>query len=121
MKDQSQTLEGIFVYNKAMDIGSMVWEITGNWNYLARDTVGRQWIKSADSIAANIAEGYGRYFFKENRLFCYYSRGSLMESKCWLTKAFQRKLISQEEYLSLKKEQDILGRSLNNYINSIGK
>lgn len=29
-------------------------------------------IKAADSIGANIAEGYGRYAYKENIHFCYY-------------------------------------------------
>jgi four helix bundle protein len=49
-----------------------------------------QLIKAIDSVAANLSEGFGRYFYKENRQFCYYSRGSLFETKTWLRKAFNR-------------------------------
>lgn len=31
------------------------------------------------SIVANIAEGYGRYYFQERIRFCYFARGSLEE------------------------------------------
>lgn len=72
-----------------------------NWNFLAQDTIGKQMIRSSDSIAANIAEGYGRYFFKENRQFCFYSRGSILETKTWLKKAKNRNLITDEQYNNL--------------------
>jgi four helix bundle protein len=70
-------LEDLHVYQLAMDIGERVWEIVLDWNYFARDTIGKQLVKAADSVAANISEGWGRYYYKENRQFCYYSRGSL--------------------------------------------
>ena len=114
-------LEDIIVYQKALEIGRIVWNIVETWNYFHRDVIGKQWIKSADSIAANIAEGYGRYHYNENRLFCYYSRGSLMESKTWLIKAFERHLILEEKYLELQGMLDRLGVLLNRYIHSIGK
>ncbi|MBK8965600.1 MAG: four helix bundle protein [Saprospiraceae bacterium] len=43
----------------------IVWDLIVGWNSLAQKTVGEQFVRAADSIAANIAEGYGRYFFKE--------------------------------------------------------
>ena len=42
---------------------------------------GKQFTNAADSISSNIAEGYGRYFIKENINFCFYSRGSILETK----------------------------------------
>ncbi|MBK9014519.1 MAG: four helix bundle protein [Saprospiraceae bacterium] len=39
-----------------------------------------------------LANGYGRYFYGENRNFCFYARGSLYESKTWLIKAMERSL-----------------------------
>ena len=39
---------------------------TINWTYFKRDSIGKQVCRSSDSISANIAEGFGRYSFKEN-------------------------------------------------------
>lgn len=78
-------------------------------------------VKSADSVAANLSEGYGRFFYKETKQFCYYSRGSLFETKTWLTKAANRALITSEDFESFLNQINNIGVKLNNYINSIGK
>ena len=78
-------------------------------------------VRAADSVAANLSEGFGRFFYKENRQFCYYSRGSLFETKTWLTKAKNRKLILEDEYENIINEFEKIGKKLNSYINSIGK
>lgn len=85
-------LEDLKVYQLSMDIGEKVWILVGEWNYFSKDTVGKQLVKAVDSIAANLSEGFGRYFYKENRQFCYYSRGSLNETKTWLKKSHNRGL-----------------------------
>jgi len=74
------------VYQLAEAFGDEIWFVVHNWDYFAKDTVGKQMARSADSISANIAEGYGRYHYKENRNFCYFSRGSIIETKGWLKK-----------------------------------
>lgn len=73
-------LEELKVYQIALEIGDLVWDIVDQWNPFAKQTLGGQFVRSADSIAFNIAEGYGKYFYKENRNFCYYSRGSAKET-----------------------------------------
>ncbi len=52
------------VYKVAMEIGDKVWDIVDGWDFFNKDTLGKQFVK-ADSIALNIAEGYGRYFIKK--------------------------------------------------------
>ena len=116
----SLELEKIEVYQRAMAIGVKVHQHVIKWSYFYRITIGRQLIESTDSIAANNAEGYGRFFYKENRNFCYYARGSLSETKTWIHKANQRKIISDMEFAALIKELEILHFKLNIYINSIG-
>ncbi|MGZ4048574.1 MAG: four helix bundle protein [Bacteroidia bacterium] len=98
-----------------------IWNVVINWSFLAQDTVGKQVIRSSDSIAANIAEGYGRYFYKENRQFCFYSRGSILETKTWIKKAKNRSLINEEQYNNLFSKLELIHLKLNAYMKFIGK
>lgn len=74
-------LEELLVYQVAMEIGEEVWKIVDTWDTFPKNRIGGQFCEAADSIAANISEGYGRFHYKENKNFCFYARGSLMESK----------------------------------------
>ena len=114
-------LEEFRVYQAAMDLGEEVWSIVILWDFFAKDTIGKQLVRSADSIAANLSEGYGRYHYKEAKNFSYYSRGSLYETKTWLTKAFSRKLIGETEFNHMIEIIDLVSIKINKYINSIGK
>ena len=114
-------IEELRIYQLAMEMGEEVWGIVIKWNYFAKDTIGKQLVRATDSVAANLSEGFGRYHFKEAKNFGYYSRGSLYESKTWLTKAHNRKLITDEKFESFMNNIDTIGVKLNNYINSIGK
>ena len=42
-----------------------VWDIVVKWDWFAKTHVGRQFVEAADSISANIAEGFGRYHKKD--------------------------------------------------------
>ncbi len=114
-------LEEFKVYQLSMEIAEKIWVIVDGWNNFAKDTVGKQLVRAVDSVAANLSEGYGRYHFRENINFSYYSRGSLFETKTWLTKARNRKLLKTSDYLFLSQQIDDIGVRLNNYIKSIGK
>lgn len=114
-------LEELRIYNQADQISDEIWELVDSWTYFQKDTIDKQLVRSADSISANIAEGYGRYFYKENRNFCYYSRGSLLETKNWLAKSVRRGLISTEKHDPLSSKLDDLHKSLNAYIGAISK
>lgn len=114
-------LEELRVYQMAMEMGDEVWNIAIRWDYFSKDTIGKQLVRAADTIAANLSEGFGRYHFKEAKNFGYYSRGSLYETKTWLTKAHNRNFISNYEFENFMTNIDTIGIKLNNYINSIGK
>ncbi len=114
-------LEELQVYQLSMSIAEDIWDIVTKWDNFAKETIGKQLVKSADSVAANLSEGYGRFFYKESKQFCYYSRGSLFETKTWLTKAVNRGLIISDEFESFLYQVNNIGVKLNNYINSIGK
>src|SRR5687768_5004649 len=113
-------LEDFKAYNLAMELREEIWTIIVAWGYFEKDTVGKQFVKAVDSIAANLSEGFGRYHYKEAKNFGYYSRGSLFETKTWLRKSVNRKLINPETFNALIEDLDIMGRMLNSYIKSIG-
>jgi four helix bundle protein len=65
-------------------------------------------VKAVDSVTANISEGFGRYHFKDAKNFYYYSCGSLYETKTWLIKVHNRKLISDEAFENFTKQINII-------------
>ncbi len=109
------------VYKVALEIGDRVWKIIDGWDHFNKDTLGKQFVKAADSIALNIAEGYGRFFYKENKNFNYYSRGSAFECTSCLRKALKRNLITVDENLELRKLFEKYLKLINSYIKSIGQ
>ncbi|MBT3385485.1 MAG: four helix bundle protein [Prolixibacteraceae bacterium] len=113
-------LEDLVVYQLAMEIGDDVYFQIEKWDSFQKWTTKKQLIEEVDSIAANIGEGYGKSFYKENRQFQYYSRGSQTETKTWLTKAKNRKLIEEDTFNEFIEKLDELGKRHNNYIKSIG-
>ena len=114
------SLEDLEVFQLAESFSNEIWFIVHEWDYFAKDTVGKQMVRSADSISANIAEGHGRYHYKENKNFCYFSRGSLIETKGWIKKAKTRSLISESQYDDYFSKLSTIHLKLNAYIKYIG-
>jgi four helix bundle protein len=114
-------LEDLEVYQLAETFSDEIWFVVHTWDYFAKDTVGKQMVRSADSISANIAEGYGRYHYKENRNFCYFSRGSIIETKGWLKKSRTRELLNEEKFNYLFEKLQLIHLKLNAYLKFIGK
>lgn len=96
MNDSFFTLDKISAYNKSFEFSNDIWGIVLQWEFFPRDTVGKQLVKSADSISANIAEGFGRYTKRDKLRFYRISLGSLKESGDWIRKSAARNLIGME-------------------------
>ena len=114
-------LEELKVYQESMELGEEVWNFVIKWNNFSKDTMGKQLVKAADSIAANLSEGFGRYHFREKKNFGYYSRGSLYETKTWITKANNWGLIGDKVYNQYVGVINDIGVRLNNYIKATDK
>lgn len=108
-----ENLEQLRAYQLSRDLGELVWSIVLKWDYLAKKTIGDQWIRATDSISANIAEGYGRYFFNDTIKFYYYSRGSHFESHDWFSKAQERNLLKKEENKKFNEFSSQIPKELN--------
>jgi four helix bundle protein len=113
--------ENLRVYRLSEVISDLVWDTVLSWNRLAQETVGRQFIRAADSIGANIAEGAGRGSPADNRRFVKIARGSLFEVKHWLRRAYKRNLLTDDEIHKFHKLIEELTPKISAYINSIGR
>lgn len=112
--------ENLRVYQLAEQLADEIWKIVTKWDHFARDTVGKQIVRSADSIGANIAEGVGRGSYKDNRRYIMIARGSVNETKHWLRRAYTRNLLKPHNVNGLKPIVDELAPKLNAYLKSIG-
>lgn len=114
-------LENLEVYSISMELSEKIWALVNSWSLFEKNSIGIQIVRAADSVSANISEGFGRYHYNESKHFLYYARGSLFETRTWLKKAMSRNLIKESDYEELERQYIRLGVKLNNYIKVIGK
>ena len=115
-----KSFEELRVYQRSEELADTIWNMVLAWDALAKDTIGKQMIRAADSIGANIAEGHGRGSYADNRRFVRISRGSLYETRHWLRRSYKRGLLTAEQAKQLKSVVANLGPQLNAYLKSIG-
>jgi four helix bundle protein len=113
--------EDLRVYQLAEQVADEIWALVLKWDRFARNTIGEQIVCAADSIGANIAEGTGRGTYQQNRQYVRISRGSFLETRHWLRRAYKRNLLKPEQVERIKPLMDNLGPQLNAYLKSIGK
>jgi len=113
--------EKLQVYQLSEKIADNIWNIVIRWDSLAKDTVGKQIVRAADSIGANIAEGSGRGSLQDNRRFVRIARGSLYETIHWLRRSYMRKLLSQTETKKVRALVEELSPKLNAFLRSVDK
>ncbi len=109
-------LNNVEPYKISFHLSNFVWDVVMKWSHVAQSTIGIQFIDAADSISANIAEGFGRYNKKDKIRFYRYSNGSVTECLDWNEKAKIRRLISKETYDYIFVELQKLPKSLNTLI-----
>lgn len=112
--------EKLQVYKLSEKLSDDIWRIVIRWDFLAKDTVGKQLIRAADSIGANIAEGSGRGTNPDLRRFLIIARGSLYETQHWLRRSYRRKLLTEKQVNDLLPIIKELTPKLNAYLRSIG-
>jgi four helix bundle protein len=106
-------LEELRVLQAAEAVADGIWRRVARWDAFARDVVGKQLARAADSVGANIAEAYGRFHYGEKLQFLYYARGSLFEAKYWLNRARTRDLIPSAQAQDYASQLNDLARQLN--------
>jgi four helix bundle protein len=118
---EKTNFENLEIYQLSEKLADEIWNIVLGWSNLAQDTVGKQIIRSADSIGANIAEGSGRGTTQDNRRFLRMARGSLYETRNWLRRAHQRSLLLNEQTDKLLPVIKELTPKLNSYLRKVSE
>ena len=116
MENTYLSIDKIYAYNRSFDLSNKIWDIVNNWESFAKFTIGKQLVNSADSISANIAEGFGRYHKKDKIKFYRYSNGSLLEAIDSIKESEIRGLISKEQFDYLMDNFNALPKELNQLI-----
>lgn len=111
--------EQLDVYRLSEQLADQIWNIVLSWGRFAQDTVGKQLVRAADSIGANIAEGTGRGSYLDNRRFVRIAHGSLNEVTHFLRRAYRRKLLTSAQSRSLEPILTELSPRLGAYHRSI--
>ena len=111
--------EKLDVYKLSEALADDIWNVVAKWEYFAKDTVGKQIVRAADSVGANIAEGSGRGSYQDNRRFVRMARGSLYETIHWLRRAYIRELLSKQQTQNIRAIISELSPKLNAYVRSI--
>ena len=73
-------------------------------------------LRAARSTTRNIAEGFGRFHFKENIQFCRISRGSLFEIKDDLLSCVDEKIVASQDIAEGLQLVDQAIHSVNGYV-----
>ena len=113
--------EDLEIYKISVEVSIDVYKLTKKFPKEEIYGIVDQLKRAVTSIGANIAEGFGRFYFKDKLVFFYHSRGSLFEVKHFLEIAYRMEYITEEEKNTLFAKLNNLSVKLNNFINSIGR
>ncbi len=117
MEGKFLSLNDLNAYKISFNLSNYIWSKIVKWDYFNKSSLGEQFVTAADSIYANIAEGFGRYSKKDKIKFYRYSIGSLKESLDWNEKSRVRKLLNEDEYRYIFGELAKLPKEIYHLIN----
>lgn len=85
-----------------MNLTREVYKVTKDFPEQEKFGLTSQLRRAAVSITANIAEGYGRYHYRDKNKFYYQARGSNAEVQNYLILAKDLGYLTDEQYQQLK-------------------
>jgi len=109
------------VWHNSVDFSLEIYKITKNFPKSEIFGIISQLRRAAYSIGANIAEGFGRYYFKDKIRFYYQARGSATEAQHFLILSLKIGFINKKEFVELYKDIERIRRGIVGLIRSINK
>ena len=119
--EKFSSFENLEVWKESRKFKLMIYQLVQNWPKEEKYELVSQIRRAARSVCANISEGHGRFYYKENISFCRKSRGSLSESLNHLIDAFDCKCIDEKILNAGKNDIEKIARMLNGYISYLKK
>ena len=104
------------VYRIARELSRSSWKIFQAMDWHDQKIIGDQWIRSIDSVGANISEGFGRFHYLDKNKFYYNARGSLSEYQHWSVLMHERGKIGEDFFQRIQTQTKQLMIKLNNLI-----
>ena len=114
-----KSYQDLVVWQKAMDLAVAIYDATRKFPQAELYGFTSQMRRSAASVAANIAEGYGRESTGSYIHFLQTARGSLKELETHVTLALRVQLLLDEQSGPLLKQTTTIGIMLNSLIRSL--
>lgn len=109
------------VWQKSRELKNDIYVLAKSFPTSEKFRLEDQIIRSSRSINANIAEGYGRFTYKDQIRFCMHARGSLFETQNHLIDARDCDDITEETLKDYSNKIILLERLLNGYIGWLKK
>ena len=116
--DTVRDFKDLLVWKLARELRVQIYVLVRNFPPEERFALNTQMRRAAQSIGANIAEGFGRYSYRENIQYCRQARGSAFEVRDHLVTAVDAEFITQEEYAQSDALAQRVIQTINGYIRS---
>jgi four helix bundle protein len=121
MEGKNLSFTELEVWKKARLLKNEIWILANTLPAEEKFRLRDQIIRCSRSVTANLAEGHGRFTFKDQIHFCIQARGSLSETYNHLIDALDCHYINQQQVDTYKIIIDETARLLNGYINFLRK
>src|SRR5689334_5817972 len=84
-----KSFEDLEIYKISIDLTKDIYGLSNNFPVEERYGMTDQIKRAVASIGANIAEGFGRFSYKDRMVFMFHARGSLYETRHFLNLAYE--------------------------------
>jgi len=113
---KNQSFTELVVWQKARALKNEIFQLVLTFPPEEKYRLIDQLIRASRSIGSNIAEGHGRFSFKDQIRFCLQARGSLSETLNHLIDALDCSYITEAVFVAYKNKVEEVERLLNGYI-----
>jgi len=104
MQEYQFDFEKLEVYQRALEFGNKIFNLTKDFHHTLQYSLGDQFRKAALSICNNIAEGSGKQTKNSKIQFYGYSMDSARECVPMISLSLKQKQIKQNDYNYLRQE-----------------
>ena len=116
-----QRLEDINAWKEARKLAKTINKIVSRLPKHEKYGIGKHLLENARNVPGNIAEGFGRFYYKDSVQFYRVAKGSLSEVKSDVYICFDRDYIEKEETDEAIKQIEVVDKLTNGLINSAYK